>query len=381
MKSNFVANSQLVETSLFLNSFGFKDIKVYSGTLIRIVKETEKQIKGAGMISFPVGDFLNLGLGNIFTRTLKHTEVFLNRDDTGFDVYYELPNCDFIGIEGQKIVVIESDSYPILLINLSMNQKTICPHPQLAELTKRVSQNPDEKQALSYLIDSFNYLPTIANLSVKDIDEAGKPFMQKLEAEAEAKQKKLEMKISENKKGIGYLATIFCWCICIFFFLALFANITNTSYGIIGNLICVITSCPLIHKNLNIRRWLYIVLFFIGFFTMIGSTNSSNIKDNTKTEEVTNTEKYTPVVEETQYLNQSTAGEWQNASKEKRMETARLFVLINKNMRSKNEWEIEKVATELEKCITTATDDVRLSSQKVSEIGALCSIMLGIPKL
>ena len=79
----------------------------------------------AGYVSFPVLDFLQLGLGNVFTEKIKNTEVYLKRIDNGIDIHYALPYCDLLGIEGHDITVIESNSYPLLLINHSMQQKTI----------------------------------------------------------------------------------------------------------------------------------------------------------------------------------------------------------------------------------------------------------------
>jgi hypothetical protein len=75
-------------------------------------------------------------------------------------------------------------------------------------------------------------------------------------------------------------------------------------------------------------------------------------------------------------LHNASAGDWHNASYQNRLATAADF--IAKSVSTNNMSDLKSKATELEICITEATNDPRLYNMRVAEVGALCMVQLGL---
>jgi len=82
-------------------------------------------------------------------------------------------------------------------------------------------------------------------------------------------------------------------------------------------------------------------------------------------------------------LHQGTAGEWHKASYKNRLATSGDFITATtpehlKNKLFQNDMAgIKSRAIALEKCISSATNDPKLYSMRISEIAASCLILLG----
>ncbi len=258
-----------------LNYTGFQNLTIYSGKVLKIIKETEKKVHGAGMISFPVGDFLNLGLGNIFTEKIKNTEIFLKRDDNGLDVYYNLPNCDFIGIEGHEIVILGDDKYPLLLLNLSMNQKTICPHSILAKLAREAKVKFDSKKKLQTLLQFLNQIPNKPNLSFNDLNEISDPLVLEINRKTLIENESIEARQEKGKKIVGYFFS------GVIFIIGL-ANLGSFAF-VLGSLLSGMIIFPpfnnfLKSKNIKLPWIIRLLIFLMGLLILFVATS---LKTNT----------------------------------------------------------------------------------------------------